>query len=86
MSRAADTPVLKLVKDTPPESIRTRHGEYVDDADMCKEHGYRGQGWPTSVKDFDVLDDGVLAVDGCITCLNIWRLVHINPGTDRAGQ
>jgi len=58
---------------TPAQILSTKRGAdfYVDSASMCKTHGYYGQGWPKAAD--------------CKHCELVWRVVHINPGTERAG-
>ena len=88
MSTPTSTPKLQLVKDVPPAPTNRQGGDfYVENKDKCPDHNYMGQGWPTSVKDtgnYD--DDGQVEIEGCRTCFDIWRKVHINPGTERAGE
>ena len=64
--------------------IRARNSEYVEKKDGCQEHGYVGQGWPSSVKLAGLADkeDDVI---GCLSCYRVWRETHINPDTERAG-
>lgn len=72
----------------PTDLSTSRRGAdlYVDNKDMCKDHNYRGQGWPSSsVRNVD-FKDGESIVDGCAKCYQIWRLVHINPGKENAGE
>jgi hypothetical protein len=37
-----------------------------------------------TVGDFDENDKQT--VEGCAVCYDIWRKVHVNPGTERAGE